>query len=266
MNMARADEANEYRQRYVAFLDMLGFKALVEDAEVNGKARDRLSDSLSLLRETLCNDPAIDMTFTYCSDCIIITTECSQRGLWELLRSVCTLTCNLLQNDVLVRGVLTLGGVLHNAQFIYGTAVNRATLLEKDHENGPKGPLVLLSPEVHENARAYGQPFLSWLEADGLGRYFVHYLRGYAEYHDTPALPGKVVLDDDAARVIHFISRRLVEHTGSALEKAQWFQAYWNRTVAKPGGFAVIENGIVPELPEGPGSVVIRRPVASGDA
>jgi hypothetical protein len=28
----------------------------------------------------------------------------------------------------------------------------------------------------------------------------------------------------------------------------------------------VIENGIVPELPEGPGSVVIRRPVASGDA
>ncbi|MGA2771288.1 MAG: hypothetical protein ABSG26_10785 [Bryobacteraceae bacterium] len=266
MNMAQVNVANEYGKRYVAFLDLLGFKALVADAEVNEEARKRLTDSLSLLRETLCNNPAIDMRFTYCSDCIIVTTECSQRGLWELLTSVCTLTRNLLQNDVLVRGVMTLGGVLHNPRFIYGTAVNRAICLERDHENGPKGPLVLLSPEVYEDARGYGQPFLAWLEADGPGRYFVHYLRGYAEYHDTPALPGKVVLDDDAARVIHFISRRLVGHTGSALEKAQWFQEYWNRAVAKPGGFAVIENGIVPELPEGPGSVAIRRLVDSGDA
>jgi hypothetical protein len=266
LETTHSDAANEYRERYVVFLDLLGFKALVENAEVNEEARERLLESLDHLRRTLCNDPAIDMRFTYCSDCIILTAERSQRGLWELLPSVCSLISNLLQNDVLVRGSMTRGGAFHDHQFVYGTAVSRAAVLEKDHVEGPKGPLVLLSPEVYEDAKAYGQPFLDWLEEDAPGRHFVHYLRDYAEYHDTPALPGKRVLDDDAGRIVYFISRRLMEDTGGVLEKAQWFQSYWNRTVAKSGGFAVIESGIVPERPEGRGSIVIRRIVAPGDA
>ena len=126
-------------------------------------------------------------------------------------------------------------------------------------------PLTLLSAEVYEDAKAYGQPFLDWLQEDAPGHFFVHYLRSYAEYHDTPPLPGKVCLDDDAARVVHFISRRLQGHTGSILRKAQWFQAYWNRAVAKPGGFAAIQSGVVPECPEGHGTIIVRRLVASGN-
>ena len=266
MDTTHSNAANEYRERYVAFLDLLGFRALVENAEVNEEARERLTESLDHLRGTLCNDPAIDMRFTYCSDSLVGTAERSQHGLWELLASVCSLTCNLLQNDVLVRGSMTRGGAFHSHQFVYGTAVSRAAVLEKDRAEGPKGPLVLLSPEVYEDAKAYGQPFLDWLEEDAPGRYFVHYLRGYAEYRDTPALPGKQVLDDDAGRVVHFISRRLMEDTGGVLGKAQWFQSYWNRTAARSGGFAAIESGIVPERPEGRGSIVIRRLVAPGDA
>lgn len=263
MNSTQSNVENEYRERYVVFLDLLGFKALVENAEVNAEARERLTESLDRLRETLCDNPAIDMKVTYCSDCIIVTAERSQHGLWQLLTSVNILTCNLLQNDVLVRGGVTLGGAFHNHQFVYGTAVSRSTIIEKDHA---KGPLVLLSTEVYEEAKFYGQSFLDWLEEDGPGRYFVHYLRSYAEYHDTPPFPGKQVLDDDANRIVYFISRRLMESSGSVLEKAQWFQAYWNRTVAKPGGFAAIENGIIPERPEGRGSIVVRRLVYSGDA
>ena len=261
--MTQRQVENEYRERYVVFLDLLGFKALVENAEANGEAHERLTESLDRLRETLCNDAAIDMRFTYFSDCIIVTAEHSPRGLWELLTSVSTLTCNLLQNDVLVRGGITLGGTFHNNQFIYGTAVSQAACIEKDHEKGANGPLVLLSQEVYEDAKAYGQPFLDWLEEDTPGRYFVHYLRAYAEYHDTSPFPGKQVLDDDAGRIIHFISRRLMEDTGRVLEKAQWFQSYWNRIVAKPGGFSSIENGIVHKRPNGRGSIVIRRIVAS---
>jgi hypothetical protein len=262
LDTTQSQVESEYRERYAVFLDLLGFKALVENAEANGETRERLTESLDRMRETLCNDAAIDMRFTYCSDCIIVTAERSQRGLWELLTSVRTLTCNLLQNDVLVRGGMTLGGVFHSHQFVYGTAVNRAISIEKNSVQGAKGPFVLLSPEVYEDAKAYGQPFLDWLEEDAPGRYFIHYLRAYAEYHDTTPFPGKQVLDDDAGRIVHFISRRLMEDTGRVLEKAQWLQSYWNRTVAKPGGFATIENGIVYERPDGCGSIVIRRPIA----
>lgn len=266
MDPTQSTVANEYRERYVVFLDLLGFKVLVENAEVDQETRNRLGESLDRLRETLCNDAAIDMRFTYFSDCIVITAERSQPGLWELLKSVRTLTCNLLQNDVLVRGGMTLGGVFHDQQFVYGTAVSRAAVIERDHERGARAPLVLLGPEVYEDAKAYGQPFLNELEEDAPGRYFIHYLRGYSEYHATPRLPGKQVLDDDAGRIVHFISRRLMEHTGSALEKAQWLQSYWNRTVARPGGFAAIEKGIVPECPKGNASIVVRRVVAPRNA
>jgi hypothetical protein len=258
----QANDVNEYRERYVAFLDLLGFKVLVEHAETDQIERERLTEAVDRLRRTLCNNPAIGMRFTYFSDCIIVTAERSPRGLWELLTSICTLTCNLLQHNVLVRGGMTLGGALHNEQFVYGTAVSRAAVIEKDQATVP---LTLLSAEVYEDAKAYGQPFLDWLQEDAPGHFFVHYLRSYAEYHDTPPLPGKVCLDDDAARVVHFISRRLQGHTGSILRKAQWFQAYWNRAVAKPGGFAAIQSGVVPECPEGHGTIIVRRLVASGN-
>lgn len=249
----------EYKECYVVFLDLLGFKVLVENSETDLDGRKRLTDSLDRLRETLCNNPAINMRFGYFSDCIIITAERSELGLWELLASVCILACNLLQNDVLIRGAMTAGGALHNEQFVYGTAVSRAAVMEKAEA---VAPLTLLSPEVYEDAKGFGPAFLGWLEEDAPGRFFVHYLRSYAEYHDTPALPGKVVLDEDADRVVSFVSLRLQQDEGGVLQKAQWLQSYWNRTAAKPGRFPPIQDGIVPACPTGGGSIIVRRLIA----
>jgi hypothetical protein len=41
-----------------------------------------------------------------------------------------------------------------------------------------------------------------------------------------------------------FICQRLNKDTGSIREKAEWFQAYWNRTVAVNGFFGRIEAGV----------------------
>jgi hypothetical protein len=104
---------------------------------------------------------------------------------------------------------------------------------------------------------------LQWLESDGPDRFLVHYLSDYAKYHKTPPLPGKVVLDTDAERIVFLISRRLLKDTGRVLEKAQWFQAYWNRTVARQNGYAEIHAD--PSLVEydGPRTTIVRRLVAS---
>jgi hypothetical protein len=260
----QSNHADEYRERYVALLDLLGFKELVKNAETNQSEHENLIQSLNRLRDTLCNHPAIDMRFSFFSDTIIVTAEHSPQGLWQLLTSICTLTRNLLQNNVLVRGGMTRGRTLHNEQFVYGTAVSRAAIKEKEEA---KNPLTLLSSEVYEDAKANGQQFLDFLEEDEdkPGSFFVHYLLDYAEYDNRPRPPGTVILDDDAARIVHFISRRLQEHIGGVLEKAQWFQSYWNCTVARPGGFAAIQSGIVPECPKGPRTIIARRLVASGN-
>src|SRR5438128_2722328 len=115
----QSSSGEEYRERYVALLDLLGFKQLVENAETNPSDRENLIESLDLLRNTLCTHPAIDMRFSYFSDTIIVTTEHSPQGLWQLIASVCILTRNLLQNNVMVRGGITRGGAFHDEQFVY---------------------------------------------------------------------------------------------------------------------------------------------------
>jgi class 3 adenylate cyclase len=62
----------------------------------------------------------------------------------------------LLQFDVLARGGLAAGGAFHTEEFVFGTSVNHARELEKQ----ARWPLTLLSSEVLEDAKTYGQLFL----------------------------------------------------------------------------------------------------------
>ena len=252
---------SEYRERYVAFLDLLGFKVLVEAAERDDKERQRLLEVLDHLSQTLCNNPRLGMRFSYLSDCIVITADPTPEALWDLFSSICTLTCNLLQFDVFVRGAITRGCAFHSPQFVYGTAVSRAAVMEKDQAIAP---VTLLSSEVYGDAQTLGSQLLQWLESDGPDRFFVHYLMSFADYHKIPPLPGKVVLDRDAERIAFFVSRRLLNDSGSVLAKAQWFQAYWNRVVVSSDGYGPIQSN--PELiePDGPRTSIRRRLVASG--
>lgn len=244
-----------YKERYAAFLDLLGFKVLVESAEHDGNEQERLEEVLDLLSQTLCNYPLLGSRFSYFSDCIILTSDATPVALWDICHSVGTLTRNLLQFDVFVRGGITRGGAFHSPQYVYGTAISRAVNLEKKAE----GALTLLSPEVYEDAQALGQNFLELLETDGPDRFFVHYLLDFADYHRTPALPGKVVLDQDAKRIAFFVSRRLLNDTGGVLEKAQWFRDYWNRTVARGDGYPAIEADSSLVEPDGPRTRIVRR-------
>jgi hypothetical protein len=250
---------DEYKDRYVAFLDLLGFKALVCAAENDESEHFRLREVLERLNQTLCNNSLCGFRFTHFSDCIIITCDSVPEALIQIFASVDILTRNLLQYDVLVRGGITRGGAFHSSQYVYGTAVSRAAVIENREANGP---LVLLSSEVYEDVKALGPQFLQWVESDGPGRFFVHYLLAFAIYHQTPRSPGTVILDTDAERIAFSISRRLLNDPGSVRAKAEWFQEYWNRTVARLDGFApIVANPALVE-PDGPRTTIIRRLMA----
>jgi hypothetical protein len=259
MNETMDAPHNEYKDRYVAFLDLLGFKALVCAAENDESEHSRLREVLERLNRTLCNNPLLGFRFTHFSDCIIVTCDVVPEALTQIFASVDILTRNLLQYDVLVRGGITRGGAFHSPQYVYGTAVSRAAVIENCEANGP---LVLLSSEVYEDVKALGPQVLRWVESDGPGRFFVHYLLSYAIYHQTPRYPGTVNLDTDAQRIAFYISRRLLNDSGGIQAKAEWFQKYWNRTVALPSGFAPIVADPALVEPDGPRTTIVRRPMA----
>jgi hypothetical protein len=164
------------------------------------------------------------------------------------------LTLNLLQYDVMVRGGLTAGGTHHSRDFVYGTAVNRAVLIERDAKN----PMTMVSDEIVEDAKKYGPQQHQWIAHDPSGKSFVHFLISYAVYRHEPIWQGKMILDRPGGRIIDFVCQRLNRDTGSVLEKAQWLQNYWNHTVAVHGTFKTIEAGVTGRYDSG-GPVIGQR-------
>lgn len=147
-----------YQEKYVAFLDLLGFKAQVEAAEIDETAHQKLREVLKLVHESLCENPTISMS-----------GERSAGGLFEMFQSICLLASNLMQHDVLICGGLTAGKLHHSRDFLYGAALNRAYQLESEVV---KHPMILLSDEVLEDARRYGEQHTGYLvEHDG--RWFI---------------------------------------------------------------------------------------------
>jgi hypothetical protein len=246
---------SEYKDRYVAFLDLLGFKAQVAIAEANVEVRTILHEVLKQVRDTIGGNSNIGLRFNYFSDCLVLTADRSPLGLWEMFGSIFTLTTNLMQFDVLVRGGLTGGGAYHGKDFLYGTAINRAVTLES---KCAVNPLTLVSQEVYDDAARLGEPYLKWLREDGPQRYFVDYLRWYADYRPERIL-GTVVADDPGKRVMDYVIGRLEMDTGRAREKAVWMQNYWNETVAPNGIFGKIEPGVTPRYKSRGPTIMIRR-------
>ncbi len=252
----KVDEAHDYKERYVAFIDLLGFKVQLIEAEKEPSNWPRLREILALVRDTLCENPTIGMRFRWFSDCIVFSADRTEQGLAEMIQSIDCLTFNLLQYDVLVRGGLVAGGAHHGKHFVYGTAVSRAYEMESKYA---KWPITLVSKEVFDDAKTYSVEFMDWLIEDGADRHFVNYLQRYATYRPTPVYSGMVIMERPAQRVIDFICDRLNRDEGSVLDKAQWFASYWNRAVAVAGVFGPIEKGMVPKFNSGGPTLMVRR-------
>ncbi|WP_229720619.1 hypothetical protein [Dyella nitratireducens] len=173
--------------------------------------------------------------------------------------SIDMLTFNLLQHDVLVRGGFTVGNAHHDKDFVFGTALNRAYVLESDRDAGARHPMVLCSPEVMDDVKGYGESCLACFQQDGQERWFLHFLMRFSRYTHEPIYAGKVIMDDPAQRVRDFICRRLREDKGSVLEKAQWLADYWNRTVASLGVFAEVDASIEPANTSRGPTIMVRR-------
>jgi hypothetical protein len=246
---------DDYEDRYVAFIDLLGFKKQVESAERNPSERAHLIELLTLVKDTLGENPYIGFRLNYFSDSIFLSAKRTPEGLWEMFQSINMLTQNLLQHDVMVRGGLTAGGTHHGRQFLYGTAVNRAVVLEHQASN----PMTLISAEVFEDANRYGPAHRQWIAQDNAGKNFVHYLIEYQAYRPTPIYQGMQFLERPGGRVIDFVCQRLNNHNGLVLAKAEWFQAYWNETVAVHGVFGRIEKGVTERYDSGGPVIGFRR-------
>lgn len=109
-----------YQDKYVAFIDMLGFSALVQESAADMSKLDEIAEAIDRLKNTACCNPATGLLFTYFSDCIVISSSRSPAGLADILSCIRMLAENLLVVDILIRGGLTVGSIHHDSQMIFG--------------------------------------------------------------------------------------------------------------------------------------------------
>ena len=167
----RAGGANmQSKEKFIAFLDILGFSALVEQAEASGdlsrpiELAQLLGDGqgaseMVVIGPKTCPQSAyiekgLDFQITQISDCAVISAEVSPAGLINLVHHCFGLSVKLLSKHAQCRGMITRGNIYHQkGQFIgtgyqaaYRAEAGVAFLRADEAERGT--PFIQIDPSV----------------------------------------------------------------------------------------------------------------------
>jgi hypothetical protein len=142
-----------YEDKFIGFVDILGFKALVERFEGGGDSALSEEYILELLDKfgsseeedfarygpTICpNAPYtsrnLNFRVTQISDCAVISAEVSPAGLINLVHHCYKIAFRFLRVAHLCRGYITRGNIYHTDTRFFGTGYVRAYEHERDHK------------------------------------------------------------------------------------------------------------------------------------
>ncbi len=132
----------EFREKFVAFVDVLGFEDMVRASEAGhgpplaeiiailkslggGQGRSRLCPCAPKIAENL------DLQVTQISDCAIVSAEVSPAGAINIIGHCWGAVITLMSMGVLCRGYITKGSVYHTENQIIGTGYMTAFHAEK---------------------------------------------------------------------------------------------------------------------------------------
>jgi hypothetical protein len=139
-NMRITDQLSE--NKYVAFIDVLGFKNLVES---KGDNLNSYFDIVTHAIEEFKNsDFPIESQLV--SDSTILATKKSEDGLKQLLYAVQTIQSKCAMENIWLRGAITIGEIYFNSEknIVVGKGLSDAYILESQE----KFPRVVIDPKV----------------------------------------------------------------------------------------------------------------------
>lgn len=222
-------EGFPYPEKYVAFVDMLGFRNLVELADASAEKRRALAEIVGIFRTTINSHESSGIRVTHFSDSLVISVERSERGLHAVLSGCSWLALNLIQYAVLLRGGIAIGGVTHEADVLFGMGVNRAYAFDK---SGLPPRIGLDQDVILDIQRSAMLANLSFIALDHIsGGPMLHILREIEAY-DAQPVPGAICWDRHAADIAEIIrSHSDTDQPEEIRRKYVWLGEYWNRAV-----------------------------------
>lgn len=230
-----------YEDRYVAFIDILGFKDLIDRLEKNPETLGHLAEVLagtgeiSRVKKSF-RDNGIDenaLRVSSFSDNIVISAPYDAWGFSFLIMFVSGMCNDLLNQGLLTRGGISKGKLIHTDGAVLGSGLIKAYELESKFANYPRiliDDCIRNSPEL-----AGGHKFLSNIllqDFDGLyhlhifARSMLHFAAGIRD--KSQELPPDY-LEKGRLEIVRSITEN---KNPSVKAKATWLANYYNRFAA----------------------------------
>ena len=230
--------AEGYGEHYVAFLDVLGFKALVTRADKRRTELKTVLASLAGFRDVLGRYGASSIQYSQFSDSVIVSAPRSEVGMTYLFEACVQISAQLLKEGVLVRGSIVMGNVLHTDEVAFGPGIVAAS--EGDAPGSP--PRILVSRQVIEDGVESRLLVDKWPAVIVQDDYDGQMMLNIVLFASTARKGLTAVFDRSSGRAIaRTISANCDEQHQKApdvVAKWRWFRRYWNE--------AVDENGYLP--------------------
>ena len=238
-----------YKSRILAFVDILGFKNMIQQSASDYKEQQRILNAMNIIHgyKTL-NDNGLDgkglreygIQITTFSDSAIISYPIDfDGGLFHVLVDLIHLQIDLSNLGIFIRGGISMGLAYHDEYNAFGPAMNEAYRLESEEAKFPR--IILTSQTLYDGVKAsesLQNPYdISLLESlirqdktDGL--YYLDYLRQFQEL-DYPEYDYYIWL----STIRDYLVRNLNAYysDGRIYSKYRWMLEYWNDTLASPG-------------------------------
>lgn len=200
-----------YEDRIVLYIDILGFKELLnettdKDGNDDDIAINKIVDAYNSIRDVWNldkADPDNDITdesyrrtkkVSIFSDCIAISFLAKERSeIFHTLLEVKWMIIRLIYKGILCRGAITFGKLIHNDRFLFGPALVEAYILESKAANYPRVILdrniIDLAGRTQKRGHSPDQEMEyveSLLEKDLDGMYYIDYFAKAQEELDDP--------------------------------------------------------------------------------
>ncbi|WCB33603.1 hypothetical protein PGW91_05310 [Fusobacterium nucleatum] len=232
-----------YKDRYIVFIDILGFKDIVNKSNNDNKKAEEILENLKCIeRIKKENDEIFKLTsinrrVTIFSDSIIISYPLlhSESGCFlSLVLDIIYITIELLDKGVYIRGGMTYGKLYHENNICFGPAMVEAYSLEQEAIY----PRIIIDKKTIEKA----------LESPGLDRYPITFeeIKNLIKIEDNiyyidflSNAPDEIEEEEKVNNFFSNIKKNITSHLNNkdyseeVLKKYKWFVNYYNNSIER---------------------------------
>jgi len=238
-----------YQDRYCAFVDILGFRQLIDRLSVEAGQFEALRNLLARVHGARSGNPSeLDSDFRAqsISDAVAISTLPTRDGLADMFRALQLLAVDLLVEGYFIRGAVVRASLYHDDRMVFGKALVQAYHFESEVVRYPR---IMVARKVRDDIVRFSAnsktrdlfPNAKCLKQSSDGPMYLDILQPVVSLLRKDDHPYETLSVDEKARYRQYLSirdriqQRYEESmdTPRHFEKVRWFAQYWNDAIPK---------------------------------